>query len=97
MKNVRFSSGFLLKSLAWGASAFCSAVAFAAMEPPPLPLGSAQSKAGTGQSPVEQQRMLRAHKHHHPGHYKKDMTRDDTVDDAEPASRKRGDGKPSSR
>lgn len=53
---------------------------FAAMDPPPLPLGSAQVKIEAGQSPVEQKRMLNAHKHHTLEHHKKDMTRDDTMD-----------------
>lgn len=57
-----------------------SAGVFAAVQAPPLPVGSSQVRIVAGQSPVEQGRMARAHKHHSPSHYKKDMTRDDTLD-----------------
>ncbi len=51
------------------------------IKPPPLPPGSAQVKIESGQSPEENKRMLRAHKHHHQFHNRKDYTRDDTMDD----------------
>ena len=62
---------------------------FAAVQAPPLPVGSENVKIVAGQSPFEQERMQRAHKHHSPAHDKKDMTRDDT-DGAGTASRRYG-------
>ena len=63
--------------------------AYAAVQAPPLPVGSANVKIVAGQSPFEQERMQRAHKHHSPAHDKKDMTRDDT-EGAGAASRRYG-------
>lgn len=67
-----------------------SAGAMAAVQAPPLPVGSSQVRIVAGQSPVEQGRMARAHKHHSPSHYKKDMTRDDTLEGS--SSRRYGSG-----
>ena len=46
--------------------------------PPPLPPGASQIRMDVGASPVERKRNERAH--HHKGHFKKDFTRDDTLD-----------------
>ena len=45
--------------------------------PPPLPPGSAMVKIEPGMNKEERQRQDRAH--HHKGHFKKDLTRDDSV------------------
>jgi hypothetical protein len=50
---------------------------FAAVQAPPLLLAQ-QVQIIAGQSPVEQRRMERAHKHH--GQRTTNMTRDDTLD-----------------
>ena len=52
-----------------------------AIAPPPLPPGSEHVKVQSGQSPDETARMLRAHKHHHKLHDKKDYTHDYSMDD----------------
>jgi hypothetical protein len=49
--------------------------------PPPLPTGSHMVRQHAGMSPDEVDRNKRAH--HHNGHHKKDVTRDDTIDDAQ--------------
>lgn len=67
-----------------------SADVMAAVTAPPLPVGSSQVRIVAGQSPFEQGRMARAHKHHSPSHYKKDMTRDDTLEGS--SSRRYGGG-----
>jgi hypothetical protein len=46
--------------------------------PPPLPTGSQMVRQHAGMSPDEVERNKRAH--HHNGHHKKDVTRDDTID-----------------
>jgi hypothetical protein len=74
---------------AFVAMLFTSFSVFAAVQAPPLPVGSANVNIVAGQSPFEQERMQRAHKHHSPAHYKKDMTRDDTIG-AESTSRRYG-------
>lgn len=82
----------LLTRLIAGALLFSGgAGVFAAVQAPPLPVGSSQVRIMAGQSPVEQGRMARAHKHHSPSHYKKDMTRDDTLDGTS-SSRRYGSG-----
>ena len=58
---------------------FTAFSAAAAVQAPPLPVGSANVNIVPGQSPFEQERMQRAHKHHSPAHYKKDIARDDTA------------------
>ena len=68
---------------------FAAPGVFAAVQAPPLPVGSENVKIVAGQSPIEQERMQRAHKHHSPAHYKKDMTRDDSVG-ADSTSRRYG-------
>lgn len=73
------------------AFAVCGTAATAAVQAPPLPVGSAQVRIVAGQSPAEQNRMARAHKHHSPAHFRKDMTRDDTLDGAS-TSRRYGSG-----
>lgn len=45
--------------------------------PPPLPPGSAMVKIEPGMNKEERKREDRAH--HHKGHFKKDITRDDSV------------------
>ncbi|MDR3067476.1 MULTISPECIES: hypothetical protein [Comamonas] len=47
--------------------------------PPPLPPGSAQIRMDVGAAPEERKRNERAH--HHKGHFKKDYTRDDSLDE----------------
>jgi hypothetical protein len=44
---------------------------------PPLPPGSNQVRVAPGLNPDEARRSVRAH--HHKGHVKKDVTRDDTA------------------
>ena len=44
---------------------------------PPQPLGSDKVRGAPGQNPDQAKRSVRAH--HHKGHVKKDVTRDDTV------------------
>ncbi|MFM9900289.1 MAG: hypothetical protein ACKVOT_04690 [Polaromonas sp.] len=80
MDFIKGFSRFFTCALAWVVLASGSAGALAAVQAPPLPVGSSQVRIVAGQSPVEQGRMARAHKHHSPSHYKKDMTRDDTLD-----------------
>ena len=80
MNFVKGFSRFSTRGLSWVVLVSASAGAFAAVQAPPLPVGSSQVRIVAGQSPVEQGRMARAHKHHSPSHYKKDMTRDDTLD-----------------
>lgn len=80
MDFIKGFSRFFTRALAWVVLVSGSAGAFAAVQAPPLPVGSSQVRIVAGQSPVEQGRMARAHKHHSPSHYKKDMTRDDTLD-----------------
>ena len=46
--------------------------------PPPLPPGSAMIKVEPGMDKEERKRQDRAHKHK--GHFKKDITRDDSED-----------------
>jgi hypothetical protein len=48
--------------------------------PPALPTGSHMVRQHAGVSPDEVERNKRAH--HHKGHNKKDVSRDDTIDDA---------------
>jgi len=56
---------------------FASAMlAQAAVTPPPLPPGSAMVKVAPGMSKEEEKREDRAH--HHKGHVKKDITKDDS-------------------
>ena len=80
MDFIKGFSRFFTRALAWVVLVSGSAGALAAVQAPPLPVGSSQVRIVAGQSPVEQGRMARAHKHHSPSHYKKDMTRDDTLD-----------------
>lgn len=47
--------------------------------PPPLPPGASQIRMDAGAAPEERKRSERAH--HHKGHFKKDFTRDDTLDE----------------
>jgi len=58
------------------------------VQAPPLPPGSAQVRIQGGLSEPEKQRHIRAH--HHKGHWKKDHTRDDSLEP--PAAN--GDNKP---
>jgi hypothetical protein len=44
---------------------------------PPLPAGSDKVRVAPGLNPDEAKRSVRAH--HHKGHVKKDVTRDDTL------------------
>ena len=62
-------------------AALCSVApdVFAAVQAPPFPVGSENVKIVAGQSTIEQECKQRAHKHHSPVHYKKDMTRDNSV------------------
>lgn len=64
-------------------AAFACLIAAAAMQagaegvkPPPLPPGSSQVKVQGGMDDNEIKREIRAH--HHKGHNKKDITRDDS-------------------
>jgi hypothetical protein len=57
---------------ATGASA-----SLAQVTPPPLPPGSNLVRPDAGLNDDERKRYVRAH--HHKGHHKKDMTRDDSV------------------
>jgi hypothetical protein len=60
--------------------------------PPPLPTGSNMVRQHAGVNHEETGRTKRAH--HHKGHFKKDYTRDDTIDDVpEENSTKQGNGK----
>lgn len=80
MNFTKGPSRFLARAMAWVVLTAGSAAVLAAVQAPPLPVGSSQVRIVAGQSPVEQGRMARAHKHHSSSHYKKDMTRDDTLD-----------------
>lgn len=91
MNFIKGFSRFLARGLSWVVLVSGSAGAFAEVQAPPLPVGSSQVRIVAGQSPVEQGRMARAHKHHSPSHYKKDMTRDDTLDGTS-SSRRYGSG-----
>lgn len=91
MNFTKGSSLFLARAMAWVVLTSGSAAVLAAVQAPPLPVGSSQVRIVAGQSPVEQGRMARAHKHHSPSHYKKDMTRDDTLDGTS-SSRRYGGG-----
>lgn len=66
------------------------AVQAAAVQAPPLPLGSNLIQVVPGESPDEVKRQKRAHKHA-PG-FKKDPTRDDTLPD-EPKSKSKSKSK----
>ena len=91
MNFIQSPSRFLARALAGLVFISGSAGLMAAVQAPPLPVGSSQVRIVAGQSPVEQGRMARAHKHHSPGHHKKDMTRDDTLDGTS-SSRRYGGG-----
>jgi hypothetical protein len=60
-----------------GALLACAAIAQAKVTPPPLPPGSALVKVEPGMSKEERKREDRAH--HHKGHVKKDITKDDSA------------------
>jgi hypothetical protein len=76
---------------------FAGAVIFSTTQastvvPPPLPTGSHMVRQHAGVNNEEARRAKRAH--HHKGHFKKDVTRDDTIDDvSEENSTKQGNGK----
>jgi hypothetical protein len=77
--NKHTKSGGLQKTLVFSAiSSFFLLAQAADVTPPPLPLGSTMVRQHAGVSPEEVERNKRAH--HHKGHYKKDVTRDDTMD-----------------
>jgi hypothetical protein len=62
-------------------SLYCVAQA-QSVTPPPLPLGSSMVKKHVGMHPEEVKRSQRAH--HHSKHHKKDVSRDDTLDEVAP-------------
>lgn len=76
---------------------FAGAVMFSTTQastviPPPLPTGSHMVRQHAGVNHEEARRAKRAH--HHKGHFKKDVTRDDTIDEeSEENSTKQGNGK----
>lgn len=72
--------GALKNALVFSAGAAIFVVAQAnTVVPPPLPTGSHMVRQHAGVNPDEVKRNKRAH--HHKGHNKKDVTRDDTIDD----------------
>ncbi|MBC7548121.1 MAG: hypothetical protein H7224_05690 [Polaromonas sp.] len=93
MNFINWFFPFLARALALVVVGFGAASTVAAVQAPPLPVGSSQVQIVPGQSPDEQGRMSRAHKHHSPGHFKKDMTRDDTLDGTS-SSRRYGSDEP---
>ena len=89
--NKHTKSGGLQKTLVFSAlSSFFLLAQAADVTPPPLPLGSTMVRQHAGVNPDEVERNKRAH--HHKGHYKKDVTRDDTLD-AAPEDKDTGNGK----
>ena len=75
-------AGFLRPALGTGLACVLFAAATLAhagnVTPPPLPAGSALVKVEPGMDKKERDREDRAH--HHKGHNKKDITRDDSED-----------------
>jgi hypothetical protein len=75
LKQRAFKQALILST---GAVIFATTQA-STVVPPPLPTGSHMVRQHAGVNPEEAGRAKRAH--HHKGHHRKDVTRDDTIDD----------------
>lgn len=80
--NKHTKPGRLQKTLVFSAiSSFFVLAQASSVAPPPLPVGSTMVQQQVGMNQDEVKRSQRAH--HHNKHHKKDVTRDDTIDEAQ--------------